>query len=415
MFWQLDNENNLIYGFDNSISKKYIKSGLTVKYFTLLDDGNWFVNNDCEHNSNSLLIDNDTEGNSYYPSYALQTWVGKSKSNSIDFNWGTPNWNATMSDSFSSPINWANVPNEQQMKLFKKFILENKNDIVENKSQIINSKLGIKINNCDESIHVSNTSAAWGDSVGEIKLSKKYFTSGKINSIIIPHDYDTRWSNSVHFYLILQVYDSNGRKIETFISTNKDVYTTKLYYHFNFENCLIPEDYAYVKLSASSTNKEENRDYQEFRTVALRDKNNPDKNSSKVEDTDCYFTWLSNGNLNGGANRVANIITVNAINTEIQTDIVNDSSDDASSISTTQAIKDYVDHVIENDSITEIINGEHITVTNKNEISVSTSDNIVNDTNTVPTTKAVYDFVNDQRIWDLNSFIYTCLRKRAND
>lgn len=129
MFWQLDADNGVDYTVENSISKKYLKPGLTVKYFTFLEDGNWLDHNDTDYDTILGNIDEDTEGKTYYPSYVYQTWIGKTKVNNVDYNWGQPNWNGAMRDSFMSPYNWTSTSNEQQIKILKKFILDNKNEI----------------------------------------------------------------------------------------------------------------------------------------------------------------------------------------------------------------------------------------------------------------------------------------------
>ena len=117
------------------------------------------------------------------------------------------------------------------------------------------------------------------------------------------------------------MFNSSNTKLGTFISANKEVYSENLRYSFTFENCTIPEEYAYVKLSTSSTDNESKRDYQPFRVVPLRDKNNQNKETNRIESPDCYFSWISNGVLSGGVNRIANVITSRNINNEVQTDI----------------------------------------------------------------------------------------------
>lgn len=46
-----------------------------------------------------------------------------------------------------------------------------------------------------------------------------------------------------------------------------------------------------------------------------------------------------------------------------------------------------------------------------NKYNVDVSDKIEDNADTVPTTKATMDFVNEQKIWDLNKFVYDCIRK----
>lgn len=190
------------------------------------------------------------------------------------------------------------------------------------------------------------------------------------------------------------MFNSSNTKLGTFISANKEVYSENLRYSFIFENCTIPEEYAYVKLSTSSTDSESKRDYQPFRVVPLRDKNNQNKETNRIESPDCYFSWVSNGVLSGGINRIANVITSRNINNEVQTDITTNKEEDANSLSTTQAIKDFVNEQIITKSLTEIIEGDFIEVDYGNVVSVSTSKKISDNSKTVPTTKAVYDELN---------------------
>jgi hypothetical protein len=85
MFWQLDEDAAKLnpdapkYGKEGSISKTFMKPGLTIKYFTFLDDGNWHDYNDYEYDTKFEEIDNDTDAKTYYPSYTFQTWIGNSE------------------------------------------------------------------------------------------------------------------------------------------------------------------------------------------------------------------------------------------------------------------------------------------------------------------------------------------------
>jgi hypothetical protein len=51
---------------------------------------------------------------------------------------------------------------------------------------------------------------------------------------------------------------------------------------------------------------------------------------------------------------------------------------------------------LKNNTLNEVVEGDYfISVENKNEVSVNTSDTITDDDKTIPTTKAVYTFVTE--------------------
>lgn len=128
MFWQLDedavklNPNSPKYGQEGSISKTFMKPGLTIKYFTFLDDGNWHDYNDYDYDTKFEEIDNDIDAKTFYPSYTFQTWIGNSKfskdrSDTLikwENNDGSAALNAT--DAFMRAYNWTFTSNEQQIK-----------------------------------------------------------------------------------------------------------------------------------------------------------------------------------------------------------------------------------------------------------------------------------------------------------
>lgn len=358
MFWQLDQDNGFTYGSDESISKQFMKPGLTVRYFTFLDDGNWHDYNDYDYDTKFEEIDKDTDAKTFYPSYTFQTWIGNSKF-SKDRGDTLINWNSSTTtsfnpdsyytsgptDAFMRAYNWTFTANEQQIKQIKEAIIDNSESIEALRLNTIESlRLKIIENNWGEQGHIFDNTSGYGDSVGEVQLSSDYFMSGKIDSISIPYDNVSNWGNNTSVFLMISVCDSNNTEIAHFISKNSDVYNTnKSNYKFDFDNCVIPDEYSYVKISASSVNSKENRNYQEFRVIALRNSNGKD---DKISKPNCKFSWLKNGELNGGADgRVASLNFIRYISNEVQTDITEDVTEDSYSIGTTKAIKDYINQL----------------------------------------------------------------------
>jgi hypothetical protein len=166
--------------------------------------------------------------------------------------------------------NWTFTANEQQIKQIKEAIIDNS-------VEIENSKLRITQNNWFKFNHVFNKSNGWGDSIETAQITRAYFTTGEINAIEIPYDSvnSSDWSNNTPIYLVVSVFNSNGNEIAHFVSYNTQTYNTNnSSYKFTFNNCVIPEDYSYVVLSASS--QTESMDSQQFRVIALRSSNNKD-------------------------------------------------------------------------------------------------------------------------------------------
>lgn len=230
------------------------------------------------------------------------------------------------------------------------------------------------------------TTSGWGDAIEAAYITREYFTTGEIHAIEIPYDSvnSSQWSNNTPIYLFVSSYNSDGTKLNQFVSENPQTYNTNnSSYKFTFNNCVIPENYAYVILSASS--QIDSMISQQFRVIALRNSNSKE---DRISVPNCKFT---SGNWTG-AGRVPAIMFnegITYIRNEVQTDITEDVPEDFYSVGTTKAIKDYIKQAIPEA-------GDYLSFDEEtNSYNVDISESIEDDDSTVPTTKAVYEYVRD--------------------
>ena len=93
------------------------------------------------------------------------------------------------------------------------------------------------------------------DTVRNVIFSKKHFTTGKIDEIIIEHDNSPSYISNVENsggYLVLQLLDENGNQLEDNIFYSDDVCpydTSSSQYKFTFSNCVLSDNYNSIHLA----------------------------------------------------------------------------------------------------------------------------------------------------------------------
>jgi hypothetical protein len=357
MFLQLDKDAGKEWMSDGSFSKKYLKTGLSIKYITYLSiDGN---NADLQRPPYFSTI-SKLNSDYVYPSYTISIYTSPTildvEDGQVIFNEPILDYTKFTFDSLTKNKNWNYLISEQEMKITRDYL----------KSLIKDSTDGLKAShlytgtlalftNIDDSRNYVNRENGKGETVGAVDFGSNHFLVGqKINKITIPYDTPSDANVGNHkCHLMMEIFtDNSGTPSQTYSSVNKDSYSTtktKKEYNFIFNNVVIPSSYNFVRLSFSEDSQVRSA-YKKFRILPLRKlgtTDNPNKDESKVfeEDDACYLHWESSGNISGGANRVGYVEVYYGDTTDIldyvSPDITEDKAEDDISLATISAIKNY--------------------------------------------------------------------------
>ena len=192
-------------------------------------------------------------------------------------------------------------------------------------------------NNCDPSKCYVDKNNEKGDSVFAIEYSKAHFiSSALIKNITIPYDNASGTGiSSNECNLVLEVFKNSNDDTPSnvFFSSNTDSYTSsKNEYSFEFDNLILPADYAFVRISITSqisVDAEGNKTrtaYEKFRIISLRLIGATGKGNEDVifeKDDECKVYWSSPNSTNPDTpNYIANFIA------EYQTIILHKDNED---------------------------------------------------------------------------------------
>lgn len=324
-FYYLDQENGKTWGADDSYSKKYMVTGLTYKCLTRpdttfpTDQYYSYVYNiwlgDRGNTDRTLIAWN------YEPSYLT---IGSYPNESHGANWD--------GDSFTMPVNWDTLVNEQAWDSFitdYKNLKTNIEDNFESSNALIKNVIENKeylFDNFDSAIH-----GIGNHQVYTIVFSKKHFYTGKIETITLYHDGagDYRVQGG---YLAIQVYKEANNENEVpqiFYSSNSYDYKSEdKCYKFNFENCVL-DDYAKVHISmvrdtnvvpaykpiATQCSKQEGetRSQVSLMRISCIKKNGQEGEENILDENDeCGVYWDTSGNSQGLQNKLIRV-SVNRI------------------------------------------------------------------------------------------------------
>lgn len=349
MFWQLDINAGKVYGSNESIAKKYLKPGLTIRINTLLSDG---ITNSPLGERPFLQykkIDEDIDNKNIIPTYTSQTWLGNKENSNIENEiiWKyvdedgntleTPEIGNTFDDSFSKSINWVYAINEQSQKLIEDYIY-NINADIENIKRTRLTK--VNYSTCDITNGQFSNSHC-------LNIDSSYLPSWKINKIKLPSPLE----NSKYLRVIIVPEDSS-KPIERYTSTN--INTTE----WEFENLPIATPSSYWK----------------FILVNL-----PDENDDETAFGDRIFyviSYYKNSNIKAGLGGNKNHLISRNINNESNVKNV-----------LPQLIFESTPYISGDSFINAVTDG------NKWNLSLNVQ-NTLDDTTGIPTSLAVYNAIN---------------------